>query len=554
MAMLKTLTVQNYILIDHLEIDFHKGFTVLTGETGAGKSIIIGALGLLLGERFKLASVAKAEEKCIIEGVFDIRGLNLTPQLSTYGIEADETIAIRRILFPGGRSAVFIEEVPVRLEVLKVIGKSLIDIHSQHQNIKLKDPLFPLSVVDTFTKNGKLLSDYQAIYQRYKTEKKAYKSWLASVQAEKLNLDFYQHQLSRFETIDLDNCDMESLTQTLSRQQNQKQIQTGLQEATLLCDHEEGGIVPQLDRLLGVAQSLSRVDPAMKPLVTRLESVMLEMQDLSQTLNDMGESSTLDPQELANIEAQMSVLYQLFEVFQVQDLEALKQKHKSLRDKVQVLSNTEDEEKRLKLSLDHLQQKLADKALQLTKNREKVLAIIAEKIETMLRKMGMEHARFELRITSLDNFSLFGRDKVDFYFSANLGQPLQLVGKSASGGEVSRIMFALKSFLSETSGLTTIIFDEIDTGVSGRIAETMGGLMQEMGKVRQVLTITHLPQIAAKGDHHLEVKKATVSGKTTTNIYPLTTTDRPKAIAQMLSGEVVTKVALAQAEGMLRGV
>lgn len=549
--MLKSLTIQNYVLIDHLELDFSNGFSVITGETGAGKSILLGALGLILGDRADMSAISNADEKCVVEGVFEVDVKRLNKFFDQYKIEVESEIIIRRILLPGGRSRSFINETPVKLEGLKALRTYLIDIHSQNQNQVLKDPQFQLGVVDAFAENQSLLSRYQKDFQVYKEAKKEYESLLAQSEEEKNNLDFYQHQMQKFEVLDIENLEVKKLDAELEVIQNSEQIQQSLSEINQWSNGGDQSAMAQLNLILGNLQGLQKFLPESGKLVERMESVVIEVEDLNGEFGKLSLGTTVDPARLEELQLQMSTLYQLFETFRVQKVSGLLEKQADLADKIMVIQNFDERITKLSQDLKIKETTLRTIADQITTGRKSVFSTIENKVCEILKAMGMPHAELKVEHKIYSELSRHGQDQILFLFSANLGQGLQDISRGASGGEVARIMFALKSLLSGLTGLPTIIFDEIDTGISGNIAEAMGVLMQNMGKGRQVFAITHLPQIAAKGDHHLQVRKDHLLGRTTTTIATLSDKERITEIATMLSGKDVGTAALGQAEQLI---
>ncbi len=549
--MLKSLTIQNYVLIDHMELDFSKGFSVITGETGAGKSILLGALGLILGDRADMSAIGDKDKKCFVEGVFEVDTKKLNNFFTQYDIPPESEIIIRRILLPGGKSRAFINEIPVKLEVLKSLSGYLVDIHSQHQNQILKDSQFQLGVVDIFADNETLRSAYQAGFEVYKKTKKEYKALIEKSELEKNNLDFYQHQLQKFEVLDLENLAVEALDSELEIMQNSEQIQQNLSAINQWLNGGDQSVIVQLNLILSHLQTLQKFLPQSEKLGERMESVLIEVDDLSGEFENLSQQVTVDPSRLAQLQSQMSTLYQLFETFRVQKVSELLQKQSELADKVSAIERFDERIDEMKRKLDQQESDLKKQAEQLTKSRKKVFECLEVNICDILKSMGMPHAQLKIEHKYYSELKSCGYDQIFFLFSANLGQNLQDISRSASGGEISRIMFALKSLLSSLNGLPTIIFDEIDTGISGNIAETMGILMKKMGLSRQVLTITHLPQIAAKGDHHLQVIKDHLLGRTTTSIVVLSRQERIHEIASMLSGKEVGVTALGQAEQLM---
>ncbi len=549
--MLKSLSIKNYALINHLELDFSNGFTVLTGETGAGKSILLGALELILGSRADMSSIGNNEEKCIVEGVFDIDGLELNTFFTQNNLDYESEIAIRRILLPNGKSRAFINEIPVNLTLLKKLSSFLIDIHSQHENLLIKDQNFQISVIDSFAQNSELLQKYQKEFQIYRKEKKEYEILVEKNEKEKSNLDFYTHQLEKFEILDLENLDLENLEQEFELMTNSSVIQQNFDELNHYLDGDEIGVLGNLQKILGNLSDIQKHLPLSEKLVKRVNDLIIELSDINDEVKNLENSIVTDPQKLEYLQSQMALIYQLFEVFRVQKIGELLLKKQELEEKIENIIGFDEKIKNKKSNLEKQKKELNEYASKLTKTRKTVFSKLEQEILSILNNLGMPYAQFKIEHKICSKINLQGQDEISFLFSANLGQSSQEISKSASGGEISRIMFALKSLLSRFSNLPTIIFDEIDTGISGAIAEKMGKLMKEMGKVRQVLSITHLPQIAAMGDGHFLVEKEHLLGTTTTNICKISKKERVSEIAQMLSGKDIGKDALKHAEKMI---
>ena len=549
--MLKSLTIKNYVLINNLELDFSNGFTVLTGETGAGKSILLGALGLLLGKRADMSDVGDKDEKCVIEGVFDIKKLSLNNFFVQNDLEYEPEIAIRRILLPGGKSRAFINEIPVNLNMLKQLSSFLIDIHSQHENLLVKDSKFQLGVIDSFAGNFDIIEDYKSQFNDYWQQKKEYKNLVEKNEQEKQNLEFYTHQLEKFEILDLENLDLSSLEQEFELMQNSSVIQQNFDELNYLLDGEDQNVISRLKEILGKLSDLKKHLSGAENLCDRVNNVLIEISDINDEIKNLENGVSTDPQKLEYLQSQMSLIYQLFEVFRVQKIPDLLSKKQELETKIENIMMFDAKTDSLKLELNKQEDDLKSQAQIITKKRKSVFSKVEKSIISILQEMGMPHVQFVVEHKINEKFSSDGQDNISFLFSANLGKSPQELSKSASGGEISRIVFGLKSLLSNFSGLPTIIFDEIDTGISGKISEKMGSLMKEMGEIRQILTITHLPQIASKGDQHFLVEKDHLLGTTTTNIRQIPQKERITEIAQMLSGKDVRSSALEHAKDMI---
>lgn len=550
--MLKSLYIKNYALIDSLEIDFESGFSVITGETGAGKSIILGALSLILGQRADAKSIKQGESKCIIEGSFDVSAYNLQAFCDEKGIEYDpESYILRREIYSTGKSRAFINDSPVTLGDLKDLGGQLIDIHSQHQNLLLADDHFQMQVVDTLAKNIDLLKDYQHTFKRYKQSEKALQDLKESAQKSQEEEDYLRFQyeaLREAALVEGEQQELESEQETLTHAED---IKSALYKISVLLSDDERGIVPALKDSLNTVHTLEKVYSKANIIFERLNSSYIDLKDLSVEVERFAEDVEFDPERLSVISSRLDLIYSLEKKHRVSSVRELLEIYQELEQKIQNIDSFEQQIETLqkevaenKTASDKLAQKLSTQRKSAAKGIEKSLI---EKISVL----GMPNIQFQCSITPKQHADITGIDKLEFLFSANKNVPLQPVAEIASGGEISRLMLSLKSMIAGATALPSIIFDEIDTGVSGEIADKMGQIMLEFGQNMQVIVITHLPQIAAKGKAHYKVYKLDAKGITTTNLRRLTNDERLSEIAGMLSGSTVTDAAVQNAKVML---
>lgn len=551
--MLKHLYIKNFTLIDVLDIELYPGFSVITGETGAGKSIILGAIGLLLGQRADSKTVKQGCDKCVIEAHFDLSRYNLKSFFDENEIEYDnQDTIIRRELTAAGKNRAFINDTPVQLTMLKELGEQLVDIHSQHQNLLLSKQNFQLSVVDIIAGNQQLLTIYSKCYNDYQQLKSELEQVEASIERDRQNQDFLQYQFEELEQAQLTAGEQEELEELSETMTHAEDIKTALFEANLHLNGDETGALENVRRALQSIQSISRVMPKMEPLAERLNSCHIELKDMGDEIEQVMEHVDFDPIELERINLRLDKLYDLQKKYRCESVGDLITLRNELGEKLQHIENSDDALQQLRQQVLQQRAQCVQLAEQLTERRRKAGIIISKNMLQRLIPLGMPHVRFEVDIR-LSELGPQGQDSVSFLFSANTSTPLQPVSQVASGGEIARVMLSLKAMISGAVKLPTIIFDEIDTGVSGKIAEKMAEIMQETGvNHRQVISITHLPQIAALGSHHYRVSKEETPQGTTSHLEELDTGGRIHEIAQMLSGSDVSDAAIANAKQLLK--
>ena len=550
--MLKKLYIKNYALIDLLDIELYPGFSVLTGETGAGKSIILGAIGLLLGQRADSKSIKTGADRCTIEAHFDLSRYDLQPFFTDNDIDYDAEDTIIRREITATKSRAFINDTPVALSMLKELGEQLVDIHSQHQNLLLNKQDFQLSVVDIIAQNQTLLTDYQEIYSQLQTANNQLQALKDDIDQNRQQADFMQFQFEELTQAQLVSGEQEELEQQSDMLSHAEDIKGALYEADGHLNSEQQGAVDNVRQSYQTLRNISRVLPAASELAERLESCHIELKDIADEVSRLLERTDFDPAELDRLNNRLDLLYDLEKKYHVDSVDELIAQRDQLDKQLNAIENSDEAVAELEAKCQQLTvqcQQLADK---LTAQRQKAAKAIEKQMQQRLVPLGMPHVRFEVTVNS-QPLGRHGQDNVSFLFSANTSTPLQPVSQVASGGEIARVMLSLKAMISGAVKLPTIIFDEIDTGVSGKIAEKMAEMMREMGQAeRQVISITHLPQIAAMGSHHYRVSKEETPQGTTSSMHLLNDDERVKEIAQMVSGSDVSEAAIANAKALLK--
>ena len=551
--MLKHLYIKNFALIDILDIDLYPGFSVITGETGAGKSIVLGAIGLLLGQRADLKTLKQGADKCVIEAHFDLSRYHLKPFFSENDIEYDANdCIIRRELTAAGKSRAFINDTPVQLSMLKELGERLVDVHSQHQNLLLNKQDFQLSVLDIIANDAKELATYKETYNAYYQATNELQALKEEIERNRQNVDFLQFQYQELEGANLIIGEQEELEQKSDTMAHAEDIKSALYTADNAMQAESTGIVTSLRSAMNALKGICHVFSEAKELATRMDSTYIELKDIAQEVNSLLEDIDYDPAELDTVNERLDRLYSLQKKYHAEDTETLIALRDSLKLQLDHIDNSDDTLRERQQQVEQLKAQCQKQADQLTKLRTKAAKKIETEMQQRLVPLGMPNIRFQISICQ-ENLMTNGQDKVAYLFSANTSTPLQPVSQVASGGEIARVMLALKAMISGAVKLPTIIFDEIDTGVSGKIAEKMAEIMFEMGsRERQVISITHLPQIAALGTAHYKVEKEETPQGTTSRMEQLTPDERITEIAQMLSGSKVTEAAIQNAKQLLR--
>ena len=551
--MLKQLYIKNFTLIDELNIQMHPGFSVITGETGAGKSIILGAIGLLLGNRADSKSIKAGRDRCVIEAHFDLSKYDMQQFFTDNDIDEDlsDTI-IRRELTAAGKSRAFINDTPVSLTKMRELGEQLVDIHSQHQNLLLQKEDFQLNVVDIIAQDEKQRKNYEAAYNQYKQANQKLKALKAEIEHNRENEDFLRFQFKELDEAQLQNGEQEELEQEYEMLSHSEDIKTALYQADNHLSGDDGNIIERLKQASEQLANIKDVYPEVTELLERIDSSHIELKDIAQEINGLTDHVEFDPARLETINERLDKLNSLQQKFHVRDLGELIETYHQLKEQLSHIDHSDEDVEALEQEVIQLLEKAQKQAKELTAIRTKAAKKVEEEMKQRLIPLGIPNVRFSISLTEKP-LSHDGGDKVSFLFSASKSTPLQPVTQVASGGEIARVMLSLKAMISGAVKLPTIIFDEIDTGVSGKIAEKMAQIMVEMGNhERQVLSITHLPQIAAMGSHHYKVSKEETNEGTISRMTELSQQERVQEIAQMLSGSDVSEAALANAKELLR--
>lgn len=551
--MLKQLYIKNFTLIDELDISFNPGFSVITGETGAGKSIILGAIGLLLGNRADTRQVKAGTERCIVEAHFDLHKYNLQTFFQEHDLDYDEQDCIvRREVSASGKSRAFINDSPVSLQQMKDLGERLVDIHSQHQNLLLHKEDFQLNVIDLMAGNERERNDYTTAYQSYTQARSQLQALKQQMQASHDNEDFLRFQQSELNDAQLTAGEQEELEEQSQLMSHVEEIKSALYESDNLLNADSTGIVNGLRTIINQLHSIENVFPAAEELASRTDECFIELKDISEEISNRLERVDFNPAELERINDRLDHLYSLQQKYHVSSVEELIDIKQDIDEQLSQIDNSDEQLKELQDQLIALESACQDKAKRLSATRQKAARKVEQAMKSRLVPLGIPNVRFEVSLSEKP-LSTDGTDRVAFLFSANKSTALLPVSEVASGGEIARVMLSLKAMISGSVKLPTIIFDEIDTGVSGRVAEQMAAIMKEMGDAdRQVISITHLPQIAAMGATHYRVSKEERKQGTTSSMVMLSQEERISEIAQMLSGSNISEAAISNAKALLQ--
>ena len=551
--MLKQLYIKNFTLIDELDIRFNPGFSVITGETGAGKSIILGAIGLLLGNRADTRQVKAGTERCIVEAHFDLHKYNLQTFFQEHDLDYDEQDCIvRREVSASGKSRAFINDSPVSLQQMKDLGERLVDIHSQHQNLLLRKEDFQLNVIDLMAGNERERNDYATTYQSYTQARSQLQALKQQMQTSHDNEDFLRFQQSELNDAQLTAGEQEELEEQSQLMSHVEEIKSALYESDNLLNADSTGIVNGLRTIINQLHSIENVFPAAEELASRTDECFIELKDISEEISNRLERVDFNPAELERINDRLDHLYSLQQKYHVSSVEELIDIKQNIDEQLSQIDNSDEQLKELQDQLIALESACQDKAKRLSATRQKAARKVEQAMKSRLVPLGIPNVRFEVSLNEKP-LSADGTDHVAFLFSANKSTALLPVSEVASGGEIARVMLSLKAMISGSVKLPTIIFDEIDTGVSGRVAEQMAAIMKEMGDAdRQVISITHLPQIAAMGATHYRVSKEERKQGTTSSMVMLSQEERISEIAQMLSGSNISEAAISNAKALLQ--
>ena len=551
--MLRSLYIQNYALIEKLDIRFDSGFSVITGETGAGKSIILGAIGLLLGQRADVKSIRKGATKCVIEAHFDVSAYGMKPFFEANELEYEDECILRRELYASGKSRAFINDTPASLAQMKELGELLIDVHSQHQNLLLNKEGFQLNVLDLLAHDEAELAAYQKLYNDWRQARQDLEELVARAEQSRADEDYIRFQLEQLEEANLTDGEQEELEQEAEMLTHAEDIKAGLYRAGQALNADEGSVLEALKDCQNTMMGLRSVFAPAGELVDRLDSVYIELKDISQEVADKEEEVEFNPARLDEVNARLNLIYSLQQKHRVDTVKALLSLQENYALQLSAITSSDEDIARLEARVKELFTQVTAQAQVLTEARTRAAREVERQMSARLVPLGMPNVRFQVEIGTRKEPGVHGADTVNFLFSANKNGVLQSISQVASGGEIARVMLSVKAMIAGAVKLPTIVFDEIDTGVSGEIADRMADIMQEMGdNDRQVISITHLPQIAARGRAHYKVYKEDNEVETNSHIRRLTDDERVEELAHMLSGATLTEAALNNARALLK--
>ncbi|MDH5413613.1 MAG: DNA repair protein RecN [Flavobacteriaceae bacterium] len=549
--MLASLSIKNFAIIDNLHVNFEEGFSIITGETGAGKSILLGGLALILGKRADLSSLKIREKKCIIEGEFLISKYDLQDLFDEHDLDFEERTIIRREILPNGKSRAFINDTPTTLTVLATLSDKLIDVHSQHQTLELSDINYQFLIIDSLADNGKYLKSFKEGLNIYKRLNNEFKALLYRQQEETNQYEYNAYLLKELNDANFKVDEQSELEDTLEKLNHIEEIKLYLTEAKQLFEQEELGISDQLNRYAGILSKLSKFSKEYEELSNRLLSLKIEIDDITQELDAGNENIEYSPAEIEKYNNRLQLIYDLQKKHKVNNIEELLDQQQRLNIKVSSVENASEIIAVKEKEILELENRLNLLSITLRKNRQSAIPELVKQLEALLKELEMPKTTFKINLIETEGFSIHGKDELEFLISTNKGSSFDSLKKIASGGEMSRIMLAVKSILCNYSNLPTIIFDEIDTGVSGEVSNRIATVMSAMSKRMQVIAITHLPQIAAKGTHHFKVYKEEINNRTVTNIKLLSKPERVSELAEMLSGKEIIDSAIVHAKQLL---
>ena len=551
------LSIRNYVLIQELEIDFRQGLSIITGETGAGKSILLGALGLLTGQRADSRDVAcrvstsEIQKKCVIEGTFDLNAANWKEYFAEHELDYEPETVIRREIAVDGRSRAFINDSPINLSILKDLGEQLIDIHSQHQNIYLQSPAFQLEILDTYAQQTDEVAAYSRAFSHYRKLQVELDELQSAAQQQRTELDYHRFRFEELNVAKLHESEQESLEEELKALTHAEEIQTGLAQVNTLLDADELSVSQMLKSAMGTLFKLQNVYHPAEGFRQRIESSLIELRDIAAETERIAETTELNPERLEEINARLDLLYSLQQKHRVSTVRELMAIRDKLEAKIREIADYDTRIEQLQTDITQNLEQLETMTATISGKRKQAIPAIEERILALLVQLGITNALFKVELSPAGQMTPTGADTVRFLFSANRQQNLQELGKVASGGEISRLMLSIKAAISEKIALPTVIFDEIDAGVSGEIAGKMGNILEQMSKFAQIINITHLPQVAAKGKYHYQVYKEDDLDLTQTKVRELTADERITEIAKLLSGEKLTDAAMENARHLL---
>jgi len=552
--MLQRLFIKNYALIDRLDISLSAKLNMITGETGAGKSIILGALSLILGQRANLTALKSQKAKCIVEGTFDIEAYQLQPFFDAAELDYEIPTIIRREITPSGKSRAFINDTPVRLNVLKELGEKLINLHAQHQTLHLYDAQYHLHIIDTLAAHNSLIADYQTAFRAYQKKQNTLKKLINSQRQLQKDLDYLSFQLNELQAASLQDAnEQEQLEQELLQLNNADTIKQALLESTHNLEEHDFAILTTLNTIQGSLGSIAEFSVTVAQLNERIDSVIIELQDINGELAQIEGEVVVDEERANEVDERLNLIYRLQKKHQVDNIADLMAIEADLAKRVAMVENSDEAIAQLQKELKQENKALMATAQQISTNRKQQIPLFEQQINDLLTQVGMPNATIKTQQTRLKELALYGIDEVEVLFAANRGSGHDELRKVASGGELSRLMLCIQSLMADNMALPTLIFDEIDTGISGEVAQKVGKVMEDLAEKHQVICITHLPQMASKGNHHFFVYKDDTEERTISRIKQLNKQERITEIAKMLSGDQPGKMALANAKELLKG-
>jgi len=549
--MIKRLHIRNYAIIEELEINFSNGLTIITGETGAGKSILLGALGLIMGNRADTKSLYNTEEKCVIEGFFDIRQYDLKAFFEENDLEYDTELIVRRDLLPSGKSRAYVNDMPVNLTILQQLSSSLIDLHQQFDTLDIHEVSFQLRMIDALAGNTDLLKSYQLEYRSYVSDKNRLEKLLQRNEAAAKEMDFLNFQMEEFNAAELIDGEQEELEEELERLTNAEDIKRNLAGVFQHLSESEPSVIGQLEDMLLSVNEVRNFDLRIEKLDDRLTGVLEELKDMAQELEAIAEDTEYDPERIQEIQERLDMIYRLQKKHSVQTVAELLEIQNDIEKQLGEFSDLSDEIETLQIRIQEKEDELLDKANVLSERRRTVVPDFESRIQERLAQLAMEHAQLKVEFHATEELTPTGKDEVNYMFAANKGSRLQLIKDVASGGELSRLTLVTKSLVASSIPLPTLIFDEIDSGISGHVSLKMGDILRKLSNEHQVVSITHSPQIASKADAHYFVYKEVREDRTVTNVKLLTENERIQNIATMLSTNPPTDSAIENAKELL---
>ena len=551
--MIRSLFIQNYAIIDELSIHFSDGLTIITGETGAGKSILLGALGLIMGKRADTKALYKLDKKCLVEGYFDVRSYDLHHFFETNDLDYEEEVILRREILPSGKSRAFINDTPVTLNLMQDLSQALVDLHQQFDSLDIHNVSFQLRMLDALAGNKPLLHQYQELYRTYQLDRRALEALIHQDRNASKESDFIQFQLQELQDVSLQTGEQETLEAELSRLTNAEEIQRTLGAVYNYLSEDEQSVLGQLQQMVISVGSIRKYGQSIEELYQRFQGLLYELQDLSDEFERQAEGTELDPERILEVQQRLDILYRLQNKHQVQTVEELLKIQEDLEARLQTFDDISGAIKRLQEKTAEAEHHLQKLASQLTERRNAVIPGFESQVQDMLANLAMEHARLKVEVAALDHPGPTGMDEVNYLFAANKGGRMQAIKDVASGGELSRLTLVTKSLVASAIPLPTLIFDEIDTGISGDVALKMGRILRSLSNQHQVVVITHSPQVASKADVHYFVYKQIQEDRTVAGVRLLSEEERVTSIATMLSQSPPSESAIRNARELLAG-